>query len=139
MKFLVDANLPFKLVVLLRIKQLDVIHTDNLPQKEFSTDHEIRKISVEQNRIVITKDADFLDSHLITGIPSKLIFISTGTISTKLLLQLIDKYFEVLTFKDFDNEEVIDLRKQLELELSDGDPIFVKADAIIKRKKILGK
>jgi len=108
MKFLVDANLPFKLVVLLRIKQLDVIHTDNLPRKEFTTDHEIRKVSVEQNRIVITKDADFLDSHIITGIPSKLIFISTGNISNKLLLQLIEKYFDTI-IQLLDHYDLIEL------------------------------
>lgn len=86
MKFLVDANLPFKLVLNLRDKGFDVIHTDNLPLKEQTTDREIRIISEAQNRIVISKDADFLDSHLITGIPKKFLYISTGNIINRDLI-----------------------------------------------------
>jgi predicted nuclease of predicted toxin-antitoxin system len=48
MKFLVDANLPYKLAEYLKIKGFDVIHTDELPSKEHTTDREIRRISVEQ-------------------------------------------------------------------------------------------
>jgi predicted nuclease of predicted toxin-antitoxin system len=59
MKFLVDANLPFTLALILKIKGFDVIHTDNLPNKEQSTDREIRSISQQQDRIVISKDTDF--------------------------------------------------------------------------------
>jgi len=72
MKFLVDANLPFRFARYLTSKGYDVIHTDDLPSKERTTDKEIRKVAVEQDRIIITKDSDFLDSHLIQGIPGKL-------------------------------------------------------------------
>jgi len=64
MKFLIDANLPYKLSMYLKSKNHDVIHTDDLPNKEKSTEDEIRIVSTDQNRIIITKDADFLDSHL---------------------------------------------------------------------------
>ncbi|MBP7478781.1 MAG: DUF5615 family PIN-like protein [Chitinophagales bacterium] len=90
MKFLVDANLPFKLAINLRGKGFDVIHTDNLPNKEQSTDQEIRKISQEQDRIVISKDSDFLDSHLILGSPRKFLYISTGNIINRDLMKLIE-------------------------------------------------
>jgi predicted nuclease of predicted toxin-antitoxin system len=114
MKFFVDANLPFKLVLNLRVKGYDVLHTDNLPSKERTTDKEIRKVSADQDRIVITKDSDFLDSHLIQGIPSKLLFVTTGNIANKDLLNLIEKYFETVIklFEVYDlieinNEEII--------------------------------
>ena len=94
MKFLVDANLPFRLALYLISKGYDVIHTDNLPFKERTTDKEIRKIAVEQDRIIITKDSDFLDSHLIQGIPGKLFFVTTGNITNKELLVLFENYFE---------------------------------------------
>ena len=68
MKFLIDANLPFRLAKSLEVKGYDIIHTDDLPNKERTKDNEIRKISIDQNRIVITKDSDFLDSHLIKDI-----------------------------------------------------------------------
>lgn len=50
----------------------------------------IRKVSVVQERIVMTKDSDFFDSHLIQGIPAKLLFVSTGNIMNKYLLKLIE-------------------------------------------------
>ena len=97
MKFFVDANLPFKLVIRLRELGFDAIHTDDLPNKERTSDNEIRQVSVEQNRVVITKDSDFLDSHLIQGIPGKLLFVTTGNIVNRELLGLIEKYFDSIS------------------------------------------
>jgi predicted nuclease of predicted toxin-antitoxin system len=118
MKFLVDANLPFKLAVNLRDRGFDTLHTDDLPNKERTTDKEIRKVSIDQDRIVITKDTDFLDSHLIQGIPSKLLLITTGNIINKDLISLIEKYFEtaIQLFEIYDlieinNEEIISHEK----------------------------
>jgi len=114
MKFLVDANLPFKLALKLRDQGFDVLHTDHLPEKELTSDKELRKISVEQDRIVISKDSDFLDSQLINGIPSKFFYISTGNIINRDLIRLIDQNLGriVELFLDYDlieldNEQVI--------------------------------
>jgi predicted nuclease of predicted toxin-antitoxin system len=114
MKFLIDANLSFKLAKSLKDKGYDVIHTDDLPAKERTKDKEIRDISVTQNCIVITKDSDFLDSHLINGIPSKLLLVTTGNITNKALIHLFDNYFEKIIdlFKSYDlieldNEQII--------------------------------
>ena len=83
MKFLIDANLPFNLSTALKAKKYDVLHTDDLPNKERTSDKEIRLVSVQQNRTIITKDSDFLDSHLISGVPAKLLFVTTGNIVNK--------------------------------------------------------
>ncbi|MFO7656427.1 MAG: DUF5615 family PIN-like protein [Bacteroidales bacterium] len=114
MRFLIDANLPFKLAKSLKDRGYDVIHTDDLSDKERTKDNELRKISIEQNRIVITKDSDFLDSHLINGIPSKLLLITTGNIINKTLIQLFDNHFETLVdlfnsydLIELDNEQII--------------------------------
>ncbi len=97
MKFLMDANLPFKLSKNLKSKGIDIIHTDDLINKEHTTDQEIRRISIVQNRIIITKDSDFLDSHIVRGIPSRLLFIGTGNITNAELFGLFDKYFDQIT------------------------------------------
>jgi len=39
--------------------------------------------------VVVTKDADFADSHLLLGRPSKLLLISTGNISNPALEAII--------------------------------------------------
>lgn len=114
MKFFVDANLPFRLATNLQKKGYDVLHTDDLPNKERTSDNEIRTVSVEQDRIVITKDSDFLDSHLIQGISGKLLFVTTGNIINKDLLNLIEKYFknivqlfEIYDLIEINNEEIV--------------------------------
>jgi predicted nuclease of predicted toxin-antitoxin system len=71
-------------------KGFDVIHTDDLPGKDYTTDKEIREISVKENRIVITKDSDFLDSFYVKGSPPKLLLVSTGNIKNKVLLSLCE-------------------------------------------------
>ena len=111
MKFLVDANLPYKLVEYLRIKGFDVIHTDDLPSKERTTDREIRRISVEQQRIIISKDSDFLDSHLLLGVPYKLFLITTGNITNRELIVLIEKDFE-LVIELIENYDLIELNNE---------------------------
>jgi len=108
MKFFVDANLPFKLAIRLRELGFDAIHTDNLPNKERTSDKEIRQVSTDQDRVVVTKDSDFLDSHLVQGIPNKLIYITTGNIVNKDLLKLIEKYFETMT-KLLDTYDLIEI------------------------------
>lgn len=114
MRFLVDANLPFKLAKSLKDKGYDVVHTDDLPDKERTTDKEIKTISADQNRIVITKDSDFLDSHIITQVPSKLLLVTTGNIINKSLIHLFDVYFETIVelfnsydLIELDNEQII--------------------------------
>jgi predicted nuclease of predicted toxin-antitoxin system len=114
MKFIVDAQLPLALSKLIANKGFDVIHTNDLPKKEFTSDNEIRDISKIQNRIVITKDSDFLDSYYVKGIPSKLLLISTGNIRNKRLLELFetnyDKIIELFSeysFVELNNFEII--------------------------------
>lgn len=94
MKFLVDANLPFKVQIALKKLGYDAIHTDNLPNKEFTTDEEIRIFAKKQNRIIVTKDTDFLESHLLRNNPEFLLLITTGNISNKNLLKLISEKIE---------------------------------------------
>ena len=68
MKFLVDAQLPRRLVYRLQEAGHDAIHTLDLPLGNRSPDRVINEISKLEQRIVITKDADFVNSFtLITN------------------------------------------------------------------------
>lgn len=88
MKFLVDAQLPVRLAKLLQEAGYDTIHTKNLPQSNRTTDIEINKLSIQESRIVISKDSDFLDSFLLRQEPYKLLQITTGNISNQELINL---------------------------------------------------
>ena len=81
MKFLVDAQLPVRLTRFLQAAGYDTIHTKDLPQQNATTDAEINTLSIQQNRIVITKDRDFFDSFLIYQEPYKLLLVTTGNIT----------------------------------------------------------
>ncbi|MEY4875433.1 MAG: hypothetical protein RL708_582 [Bacteroidota bacterium] len=114
MKFLVDAQLPEIIAEYIINKGFDAIHTNDLPNKHFTTDNEIRNIALEQNRIIITKDSDFLDSYYIKQQPKKLLLISTGNIRNKQLLTMFENNFEKLielfqshSFVEMDNLEII--------------------------------
>ncbi len=69
MKFIVDAQLPLSLVEFLRNKGFDAVHTSELSQGNETSDRDITKLSLAENRIVISKDGDFYDSFAATKEP----------------------------------------------------------------------
>jgi predicted nuclease of predicted toxin-antitoxin system len=80
MKFIVDAQLPTRLAKFLQEAGYDTIHTRDLPDQNATPDSTINTISIAQERIVITKDSDFVDSFLTIQQPYKLLLITTGNI-----------------------------------------------------------
>ena len=114
MKFLVDAQLPYGIALFLRHKGFDVLHTNDLPEKERTTDSQIRSIAATEKRIVITKDYDFVDSHIVRKMPEKLLIVTTGNIKNKQLFdlwrnnwELIINLFETCNFVELSNNDVI--------------------------------
>lgn len=80
MKFLVDAHLPRKLAIQLKEAGYDTRHTLGLPEGNQTTDQFINNLSIEEQRIVVTKDADFVNSFWLQDQPWKLLLVSTGNI-----------------------------------------------------------
>jgi predicted nuclease of predicted toxin-antitoxin system len=89
-KFIVDAQLPKALSDFLRVKGFDSVHTLELPDKNKTQDNIINTIADKENRIVITKDNDFLESFLLEGKPAKLVLIKTGNIRNTELINLFE-------------------------------------------------
>ena len=83
MKLLVDAQLPRRMTAWLVAAGCDAIHTLDLPDANRTTDEQVNDIADREQRTVATKDADFVDSHLLRGRPAKLLLISTGNISNR--------------------------------------------------------
>ena len=65
MKFLLDAHLPRRLCVLLEERGHDAIHTLNLSTGNHTKDSVISEISVREQRVVVSKDSDFVYSHVL--------------------------------------------------------------------------
>src|SRR5712691_4564870 len=56
----------------------DAVHTRDLPAGNRTTDAEICRLADLDGRVVVTKDADFVSSHLLTRRPGRLLLVSVG-------------------------------------------------------------
>jgi predicted nuclease of predicted toxin-antitoxin system len=114
MKFLVDAQLPRRFCAWLAAEGHDAVHTLDLPQRNRTTDREILDLAEHEDRIVVTKDDDFVQSFFLAGRPPKLLFVATGNISNVGLeslirnnLPMITKAFEAHRFIEIGNESLV--------------------------------
>lgn len=114
MKFLVDAQLPVRLAQFLRDSGYDTVHTKELPQQNATSDADINEISIQQKRIVITKDADFVNSFLTIQKPYKLLLVTTGNIKNSELealfrtnLQTLIELLQQHTYIEISRDSVI--------------------------------
>ncbi|MEM9833261.1 MAG: DUF5615 family PIN-like protein [Bacteroidota bacterium] len=95
MKFIIDAQprgvpLPKLLADWLKERGFDAIHTLKLPVANRSDDKEVITISDQDDRVVISKDSDFFDDHILTGKPKRLLVIKTGNIKNRDLIRLFE-------------------------------------------------
>lgn len=90
MKFLIDAQLPKKLALFLESKGFDTKHTLDLCNGNKTKDTVINQITLDEKRVLVSKDLDFVESLLVSNKPYKLIGIAMGNISNKKLLQMFD-------------------------------------------------
>lgn len=97
MKFLVDAQLPRHLVATLNWHGHDALHTLELPDGNRTPDWRINEISLEEQRVVITKDADFVNTFLLSGVPYKLLLVSTGNISNRAIQDIFAKNLSAIS------------------------------------------
>lgn len=114
MKLLVDAHLPRRLVRRLREAGHEALHTFDLPLGNRTTDTFINELSIREQYVVVTKDADFVNSFLLFHKPYKLLLISTGNIKNveleSLFLANLDKIaqgFESFDYIEIDRRSVI--------------------------------
>jgi predicted nuclease of predicted toxin-antitoxin system len=92
MKFIVDAQLPRRLARFLQDSGHDAIHTLDLPQQNATPDSGINALSIAQDRVVITKDSDFVDSFLAIQQPYKLLLVTTGNLKNSELEAMFAEY-----------------------------------------------
>jgi len=95
MKFIVDSQIPESIVLKLQEKGYDAIHVSYLRQGNETTDSEIKKISVKEKRVLVSKDEDFIESLILKREPYKLLFINPN-INNQRLMEMIDRHMEYL-------------------------------------------
>jgi predicted nuclease of predicted toxin-antitoxin system len=110
MRFLVDAQLPKALSDFIKSKGIDSIHTLELPNKNKTQDGYITQLATDEQYIVITKDADFLESYVLRKEPPKLLLVKTGNIRNNELISLFDKHIEFIV-RLFSTHSLIEVSK----------------------------
>jgi predicted nuclease of predicted toxin-antitoxin system len=111
MNFLIDANLPRRLVNLFRERGYHAVHTLDLPDGNATEDTAILQYSDENDCVITTKDSDFTTSFWLNNRPNKLLLISTGNISNKELEALLAANFDQI-IADLSNNRFIELSRE---------------------------
>lgn len=89
MKFLVDAQLPRRCCLWLAAAGHDARHTFDLPDGNATPDADLVAYADREDRILVTKDDDFVRSFVLSGRPRKLLLVSTGNMTNAELERLI--------------------------------------------------
>ena len=111
MRFIVDAHLPMRLVYWFRDRGHDAIHTRELPLQNKTEDIDIIQLSVDEDRIVVSKDEDFYNYFILKGQPTKLLMLTMGNIVNKDLIVLFEKNIEQIE-SDLLNNRVVELSNE---------------------------
>lgn len=108
MRFLVDAQLPRRLALLLDGAGHPALHTLDLPDRNATSDRRIAELADQEDRVVVTKDRDFRDSHLLRGSPRRLLIVTAGNLVNPTLLSLVDRHLDAL-LKALDEADLVEL------------------------------
>lgn len=83
------------------------------PTATVTPDARINALAILEERVVVTKDSDFVDTFLLRRTPHKLLLIATGNASNKDLLrlfednlQMIVDALEAVDFIELDGESI---------------------------------
>lgn len=96
MKFLIDAQLPARLAEFLNRSGHDAVHMTGLPDGNRSTDSQIAQHADTDGRVVVTKDQDFRDGHLLARSPRQLLVVATGNITNHALVSLFELHLDAI-------------------------------------------
>ena len=107
-RFLIDAQFPMRLARALREAGFDALHTLDLPRRNATLDADLNALSVGEKRVLVTKDADFVNSFMVSKRPYKLLLVSTGNIDNRTLEALFAKNLAYLAelFEEHDYVEL---------------------------------
>lgn len=109
MKFLVDAQLPARLARALTKAGHDAKHTTHLPDGNHSSDADVMAFADADDRVVVSKDADFRISHQLRGRPRRLLVVAMGNVTNNDLLAAFEAHLDVIVAA-FDDADRVEMR-----------------------------
>jgi predicted nuclease of predicted toxin-antitoxin system len=111
-KVLCDVHIAFKVVKFFQEKGHEAIHVNEILDGFYTKEEDISQYANENGYTVMTKDADFKNSHLLESSPSRLLKISLGNIPTKRLIEILNANLDAIV-EHFQEEKCF-------IELGDG-------------------
>ncbi len=91
MKLLLDANLSWRMISILKHGFDDCFHVDNIGLAVPPSDRQIWDYAKENKLIIVTNDEDFVDLLNLKGFPPKVILLKTGNQSKLFIANLLIK------------------------------------------------
>ena len=92
----------------LTVRRHDAIHTLDLPRRNLSSDTDVCAIADSEDRIVLTKDEDFVRTLLVQDTPQRLLLVATGNISNNDLIALFDRSLALIE-RGFENVRFVEV------------------------------
>ncbi|MCU0391022.1 MAG: DUF5615 family PIN-like protein [Thermoflexibacter sp.] len=99
MKILCDVHIAYKLVNFLISKGIEATHVNHILDSWFTKDSKIAEFVDSNDYTLVSKDADFKESHLLRSTPQKLIKVNLGNISNKELIKIFEE--NLSTFQNY--------------------------------------
>ncbi|WP_019946259.1 DUF5615 family PIN-like protein [Hymenobacter aerophilus] len=97
MKWLLDANLSYRLVRQLADVPAEVVHVSRCGLSAPASDEEIWAWTRANAALIVTNDEDFYRLAAVHGHPPKVVLLRTGNQATSFIAQLLTKHLEEIT------------------------------------------
>nr|VFJ60579.1 MAG: Predicted nuclease, contains PIN domain, potential toxin-antitoxin system component [Candidatus Kentron sp. FM] len=110
-KFLLDQNISRRIVPELQVAYPGSTQVALLGL-ESASDSAIWQFALENNFVIVTKDADFEEMSLIRGSPPKMIWIRLGNVTNQTILSaLIENWIQIQALLQQDTVDCIEIRE----------------------------
>jgi predicted nuclease of predicted toxin-antitoxin system len=109
LKFLVDAQLPPSLARWIAAHDHDATHVFDVGMHTAS-DAAIWAHAADEDRVLITKDEDFLDRWLLSDAPITLVWVRKGNCSNEVLMTWLEPLWSETIRRLEQGERLIELR-----------------------------
>ncbi len=91
-----DVHISRKVVNLFTRHGHKALHVNDILDGSETKDTDICRFADINDGIVVTKDSDFRDSHLVSAAPKKLIKINLGNISNEKLMEILEQNMDMI-------------------------------------------
>jgi predicted nuclease of predicted toxin-antitoxin system len=76
------------------LEGIHVLHTSDLPDANRTSDGVVMRLADDEGRVLVTKDADFVSSHLMRRTPRRLLLVSLGNTTNARLMTVLSREWD---------------------------------------------